>query len=175
MTDKERLGLAKEEYFYLQGAYERFDSAFFQIKSWSVTLGAAGILAALNLKSNQPIAFLMIGAMALTFWYMDITWKIFQRAHLPRIIALEAFLKGANAGLPVPDIRDSWKATFDEMTDRRRNGDRKAVVAIFAPNLSVPHVIILAASLVFAALSAGGLLQGDQPEPPKAAISIAQD
>ena len=174
MSDNDRRSLAKEEYFYLQGAYERFDSAFFQIKGWSVTLGTAGLLAALNLKANQSLAFLVIGGMSLAFWSMDITWKTFQRAHLPRIEALEAILRSDEPITEVPEVRASWKSNFDAMRGKNPDNDFPGP-AKFAPNVMIPPAIILVAAVALAYLSWAGWLSSDKPESPANVISISRD
>lgn len=126
----------RQEYFYLQQTIERFDEKALTIKTWSVTLGMAGIGAAYT---NKLPALLWLSAMAsLLFWVIEALWKTFQQAHYPRISEIEA-MRATLPPAPIvtPKINGSWMTHWDAGW-RNRN----LVRLMGWPHVFLPHSLV---------------------------------
>jgi hypothetical protein len=104
-----RTDLLLAEYLHVQKVVEDFDAKSLTIKAWSVTLSAAGLVAAYT--EDQPIVLLIAGFSALAFWLVEALWKTNQQAFYPRIRAIEAaFREGSE--IPPLQIATSWSASW---------------------------------------------------------------
>ena len=102
----------KDEYLKLQDQYEDYDRRSLTIKGW-VSAGAAAALV-LGLKEQGalgPRVWLVVGGLAICFWYLEARWKSFQYALRPRIEALELYFRGGSEVAPAPlQIFSAWFA-----------------------------------------------------------------
>jgi len=102
--------LLKEEYFFLQQAYEDFDRRALLIKGWSVTLSLGGIAIAFQEKSIQIL--LLSGLVALLFWVLEAMWKLFQYCNGTRIQEIESYFRGEIETLTPLQAYSTWFETF---------------------------------------------------------------
>ncbi len=145
-TPRDDDALLKEEYFRLQQMVEEFDGKSLTIKAWSVTLSAAGIVAAYVEKA--PIVLLIASGSALVFWMVEALWKTNQQAFYPRIRLIENHFSGSdNPVLPL-QIAHSWSAAW-----RQRGRARFAFTVMWWWHVALPHiaVAVVAALLFFVA------------------------
>ena len=80
------------EYYELLKIYEDYNRQALELKTWSVTVGIAALLAAIS--SPVPIkfkrlAFFVAAFFAIPFWLTESIWKTFQEAYLDRLLYLE--------------------------------------------------------------------------------------
>ncbi|MEP0964054.1 MAG: hypothetical protein ABJQ80_00975 [Lentilitoribacter sp.] len=126
------------EYELLYTTYESFNGYSLTLKSWSVTVGLAAVIAVYVEKlGNLGTIVLWTAAWStVPFWLLDAVWKSYQRAYIPRLEYLES-LKGCSAeNLHNFGIVESWDAThgyFDWIME--------------IPFSAFPHVFILAISV----------------------------
>lgn len=104
--------LLKEEYFFLQQAYEDFDRRALLIKGWSVTLSLGGIAIAFQEGSIQIL--ILSGLVALLFWVLEAMWKLFQYCNSVRIREIESYFRGDIEYLTPLQAYSTWFKTFQE-------------------------------------------------------------
>ena len=147
----------KDEYLKLQDQYEDYDRRALHIKGW---IGAAAITGfALGIDSNKNIdnrTLLIIGAIAICFWYLEASWKTFQYAISDRIRVLEAHFRQDKDILikdPKPFQIYSWwfKAYFSdepiypyEFESRPSSLAKRFFDAALLPFVHLPYSLILA-------------------------------
>lgn len=121
------------EYLQLQKTVEDFDAKALTIKAWSVTVSAAGVVAAYV--ESKPMILVVAGVTAIAFWLVEALWKANQHAYYPRIKQIEAYCAGS-----IPDIRplqvgSSWTATY------RKNRRELLVLHVATwPHVWLPHL-----------------------------------
>lgn len=132
-----------DEYRIVYTVIDNFDARSLTIKSWSVTLSAVGIGAAL--KEGAPLLALLAAASALVFWIIDAMWKGFQHIAVERAEVLEATIR---AGSPYrgPGLASHYKAAFKEAGQGRR-----ASKAFIRPSTFLPHGLVVLGALAAAA------------------------
>ncbi|WP_380877883.1 hypothetical protein ACFB49_14650 [Sphingomonas sp. DBB INV C78] len=137
MDDPTRLELLQAEYFKLQDHVETFDERALQIKTWSVTVSLAGVVAAYGSDSislsDRSVILWVAAASAASFWLIEFLWKCFQWSFLPRIEAIETEMRRISpAGTLAPlQIRAYWHGTF--------KGPRAKTAPDPATTLTPPH------------------------------------
>jgi hypothetical protein len=104
------LTLLKEEYFFLQKAYEDFDSRALTVKGWSATVALAAIGVGFY---QSPYLWLFAAGASLAFWLIEAQWKTFQYCYGDRIRLLEqAFREGTIAGIAPLQVHAAWGARW---------------------------------------------------------------
>jgi hypothetical protein len=132
MDEKKATDLLLAEYLQLQKVVEDFDSKALTIKAWSVTLSAAGIVAAYS--NSKPFLLIIAAVSALAFWFVEALWKVNQQAYYPRIRAIESSLAAGIMVQPL-QIATSWSKAWNA---RRR--DLFALQVICWPHVWMPHL-----------------------------------
>lgn len=84
--------LAVKEIDVLQNGIRNYDVMLLTIKGWAITLCSAFVLFAG--KERRPEYFVFCGAAILLFWWLDATYKKFQRKYIIRFNRLEHLLRG---------------------------------------------------------------------------------
>ena len=103
----EKIDLLKNEYLKLQDIYEDFDKRCHTIKNWSVVSALATI--GLGIDKGKPPLLLLGSFVALIFWFLESTWKIFQYSNGKRIKEIENAFALNNFENIVPlQIYSSW-------------------------------------------------------------------
>jgi hypothetical protein len=137
--------LLKEEYFFLQQAYEDFDRRALLIKGWAVTLALGGIAIAFQEKSLQIL--ILSGLVALLFWVLEAMWKLFQYCNSPRIQEIESYFRGEIDSLVPLQAYSTWFETFQNTESWSheivRNMFLGPVVIPYAPAVVVVMVLTI--------------------------------
>lgn len=135
--------LAWEEYKLLYTTYEGFNAQSLTLKSWSVTVGLAGIIAAYSGKAgrNGRIAVGLAALSAIPFWVTDALWKSYQRANIGRLETLEPLEGCEGGGVPAPFIMKSWDTHY-HWSD--------FLFLLHLPSVALPHVFTLCVGLLLA-------------------------
>lgn len=134
--DPGTLALLKEEYFHLQKVIEDCDQRSINIKTWSVTLGAAGIGAS---KSEPAIIFLSLIAAfaAIGFWCIESIWKNYQWAYYARIEAIETAFRDKYTKISPFQISTSWEESY------KSNKVVWFIKSFFLIPVMFPHILIV--------------------------------
>lgn len=107
------------EYELAYQIYEGYNQQLLTLKSWSVTIGIAALIAAYTkpVSSSGRVGVMLAGLSAIPFWLTETLWKLFQRTSLDRIMEIEA----CQIGLAVRDgactaaqIATVWNSSFDK-------------------------------------------------------------
>jgi len=131
--------LLAEEYLWLQRRIEDFDTRLLTIKAWSVTFAAGAIGLAWQQASPQLLFVSAISAFA--FWMIETVVKSHQRAHYPRLDAIEDHFAGTVSTSPM-QISKSWRLTF-----YARGKARRYFAHAGYPNVYLPHALIIVTAL----------------------------
>jgi hypothetical protein len=131
--------LLAEEYFLLQKRIEDFDTRLLTIKAWSVTFAAGAI--GLAWQQASPRLLFVSAISAFAFWMIEAVVKSHQRAHHPRLDAIEDHFAGRGSTTPL-QISKSWRATFFASGKIRRY-----LAHATYPNVYLPHVLVIATAL----------------------------
>jgi hypothetical protein len=124
-----------EEYYKCLGFVDAFDSKVLQIKTWSVTLGAAIISAAYA--SKRPALLLFAAIASLIFFYLECHWKVFQSAYTSRARIIEQDLRKQRLeDHYYPQIGHVMRATI------YGKGYRRAMDIAKSQHVALPHVAI---------------------------------
>lgn len=112
------LSYLKEEYFFLQKAYEEFDARALTVKGWSATVA----LAAIGVGFYQSVYLWLFSAGAsLVFWSIEALWKTFQYSYADRIRLLEEVFRTGQLGEVRPlQIHSAWVASWRSIRIRRQ-------------------------------------------------------
>ncbi|MBG6202699.1 hypothetical protein IWQ48_003846 [Labrenzia sp. EL_13] len=133
-------GKLTEEYLQLQKTVEEFDGKALTIKAWSVTLSAAGLVAAYV--EEKPVVLLIAASSAIIFWLIEALWKTNQYAFYSRIYQIEeAFLNGTE-DFPAFQIASSWSKSWN--AGRR---ERKVFQILVWPHVFLPHIVVAASGM----------------------------
>jgi hypothetical protein len=153
MDENKHYDLIAQEYLQLQKVVEDYDLRAITIKAWSVTFSAAGLSAAYL--QGKAVLLLVAGLSAVVFWIVEALWKTNQQAYYPRIREIETYFRTAGtkeAPLITPfKIGTAWSYHF-----RAKGGYRRAFKIMWWPHVALPHVVVLAASLLLLGLSLSG-------------------
>jgi hypothetical protein len=143
MKEEQLQSFLKDEYFFLQGAYEEFDGRALTIKSWAITI--CGGAYALAFERKAPILWVFGAIAALLFWLLEAMWKSFQYTHAARIQEIEKHFRGEHSANPIFPLQasSSW---FREWRRSKAVGKLARVAAIFV--VYVPHVFLFAGGLL---------------------------
>ena len=143
MTDHQRQELLQAEYFHLHTSIANFDERALTIKGWSVTVGMAGIAAALVEKA--PVLMLLSALASLLFWLVEGLWKAFQQAHYRRIRQIERYFAGewpAQKKFHVGHITGSWHYSWSQ----NKSGTLWRIM-VGRPHVYLPHAVVLVAGV----------------------------
>lgn len=149
MEAEKRAQLLLAEYMQLQKIIEDFDGRALTIKAWSVTLSAAGIVAAYT--QAQPVVLLIAAASALAFWLVETLWKAHQQGFYPRLYAIEAAMRDGTDIAPL-QISTQWKKEYDAAKRGR------LLRPMLFPHVFLPHLPVMVAGVglwLWAAPAAG--------------------
>ncbi|WOI09425.1 hypothetical protein [Thalassospira lucentensis] len=122
------------EYEHLQRIVEEFDGKSLTIKTWSVTLSAAGIVT--SIIEEKPLVLLVAAASSVVFWLIEALWKANQQAFYGRIKEIEAAFQ---TGTPIQPFRiaTSWSEHWNQ------NGRSLFAFKIMHwPHISLPHIVV---------------------------------
>lgn len=86
--------LLKEEYFFLQKAFEDFDLKSLSIKGWVTTGSAAAFILGVKWQEVATPTVLAIIAVCVVVWVVEAIWKLSQKAFSNRIRTIEAYFRG---------------------------------------------------------------------------------
>lgn len=131
------------EYELLYNTYESFNEQSLTLKSWSVTVGLAAIIAvyAEKVTLSGRVAILIAAFSAIPFWITDAFWKSYQNGYVARLQALELIKDCTN----IPDYKlgivTDWQLSYDWF-------DWLSV--LYWPSVALPHVFVLLAGLYLA-------------------------
>lgn len=144
--DKDRRSELLQEYFKVSDFVQAYDSYFVPIKAWSVTAGAVAVSAGFSKDLINPNAqagiFLVAFALALSFWFTEVRFKLLQLAHTYRQFDLERACK------------KMLKSSRQEYLGLSGRVQRLIVRASAGENVLLwPHVMF--PHVIFAALSIG--------------------
>jgi hypothetical protein len=120
-----------KEYFHLQSIVDGYNSDCLTIKSWSVTVSAVALGAAITEK--LPSLALVAVVTSLSFWLSEAYWRANQWAFIQRIREIELRRYAYS-----PLISYGWAKHFQGWLGR--NG-------FWQVRSAVPHVLIMAAAL----------------------------
>ena len=113
-AEKERRGLLKDEWIWLQDQYEDFDRRSLTIKGW-VSAGSAAALAIAfkDAGTHGRAVAIFIILLSACFWYLEARWKLFQYAHRTRIRVIEAYFRNdSDIYLQNPSPLQSYHSWF---------------------------------------------------------------
>ncbi|MEP1698309.1 MAG: hypothetical protein ABJJ69_17370 [Paracoccaceae bacterium] len=130
-----------QEYMQLQKTVEEFDGKALTIKAWSVTLSAAGVVAA-YVESKQEV-LLVAAASAIIFWLVEALWKTNQNAFYSRLYENEEAFQGKTEGVLPFQIAHSWSRSW-----RAGRKERKMLQVMAWPHVFLPHVVVAAGGMV---------------------------
>ena len=148
MDDAERDRFLKDEYLKLQDQYEDYDRRSLTIKGW-VSAGAAGAIALGVQKAESSVILLVVALLALCFWYLEASWKIFQYALRLRIEELEAHFRGEIVVFHPLQMFAKWFERY-----ARINGTRRLIGAAAQGFVMLPYALIIAICLAIYAEAA---------------------
>lgn len=132
--DKKHLdNLLKDEYLFLQNAYEDFDKRALLIKGWSITVALGGIGLAFQLKSMSIMV--LAGLAALLLWVMEALWKFFQYCSGPRISVIEGYFRGEQEEIFPLQAYTSWFDVFSSS----RSWFKEILSNMFLAPVLIPH------------------------------------
>lgn len=141
LTAHEKATLLKDEYLFLQEAYEDFDRRALQIKSWSITIYAASI--GFALERGLPEMWVLLLISSSLFWYIEATWKSFQYAHQKRMYVIEDYFSGEReeSTIELLAITSSWM---------KRYAQNKRIIprGSFQSFVMFPHVVAVIISTI---------------------------
>ncbi|SFA49810.1 hypothetical protein SAMN04487972_10713 [Paracoccus halophilus] len=130
------------EYNLIYGAYEDFNGHFITLKSWSVSVALAAIIAVYSEKlgASGRVILWVAALAAIPFWVLDTIWKSYQSAYLDRLRTLEGFGNCKNLeGYALGSI-SSWQDAHNEFGLLDWLG--------FAINSAFPHAFVLIVGLI---------------------------
>jgi len=133
-----------QEYLELIRIYENYNKQALELKTWSVTVGIAAILATISAPitiKQKRIASLVAGLFAIPFWLTETIWKLFQSAYLDRLIEIEECAKIEFVLCQSPKIISSWRTSYHEETALNW------LFLAFKPHLLLPHIVLLSAGI----------------------------
>jgi len=133
-----------QEYFELIRIYEDYNRQALELKTWSVTIGIAAILAAISAPvsvKHKRIASLVAGLFAIPFWLTETIWKLFQAAYVERLIEIERCISLPDLSCETPKIINSWQESFNDETIVNW------MEIAFKPHILLPHIVLLAAGI----------------------------
>lgn len=129
-----------QEYLELIRIYEDYNKQTLELKTWSVTVGIAAILATISTPitiKQKRIASLVAGLLAIPFWLTETIWKLFQSAYLDRLIEIEECAKIEFVLCQSPKIVSSWRTSYQDQTVLNW------LSFAFKPHLLLPHFVLL--------------------------------
>ncbi len=126
---------ALQEYYFIEDLIDRFDQRSLTIKSWSITLTAAVIAAAVVQKS--PNLSIVAAFASLVFWYLEAIWKYFQEATVIRLHKLEKIIENDIEAYNGPKISSAFTEHFSKSWYRRNFPS-----TLWYINVILPHVLI---------------------------------
>jgi hypothetical protein len=125
---------ALREYYQAQSAMDSFDNRSFQIKSWSITVGAAAAGAAVT--QEAPYLYALGAVAALSFWVIDALWKSFQVIWQKRGVELEKLLNAPDMkAYTGPRIHETFKREFKVLWSWLR-----LIPCLLRANVMLPHM-----------------------------------
>ncbi len=142
--NEHRENLLKDEYIFLQHAYEDFDRRSLLIKGWSVTIVLGGI--AVGIQEESIIILVLAGLASFFFWLLESMWKIFQYCNGKRIQVIESYFRGELDDLQPLQAYATWFEAF-----RSSNGWVRGILNnMFLGPVLIPHApaILLVVALI---------------------------
>ncbi|MBK0327293.1 hypothetical protein I5535_08290 [Rhodobacteraceae bacterium F11138] len=130
------------EYELVYQAYEGYNEQLLTLKSWSVTIGIAALIAAYTkpVSSSGKIGVTLAAFSAIPFWLTETFWKLFQRTSLDRLTEIEACQTGASVrdgACTVAQISTVWNNSFDT------SSWKYWLEGAFDPHVLLPHLALL--------------------------------
>jgi uncharacterized membrane protein len=137
------------EYELVYKVYEGYNEQLLTLKSWSVTIGIAALIAAYTkpVSSSGKMGVMLAALSAIPFWLTETFWKLFQRTSLDRLIEIEACQTGADVrdgACTVAQISTVWKNNFDT------SSWKYWLEGAFDLHVLFPHLALLATGLALA-------------------------
>ncbi|MCL6285660.1 hypothetical protein M3P21_19200 [Ruegeria sp. 2012CJ41-6] len=129
-----------DEYMQLQKTVEDFDGKALTIKAWSVTLSAAGLVAAYI--ENEPAVLLVASGSAVIFWMVEALWKINQNAFYSRIYQIEEAFRNQATDFSPYQIASGWSRSW-----RSGKRERKVLQVMAWPHVFLPHIVVAVCGL----------------------------
>lgn len=147
--DQQDRGFLKDEYLKLQDQYEDFDRRSLTIKGWVSAGAAVAIVAGLKDEGSFGIVqWLIVAALAATFWYLEARWKQFQYALAGRLKELERYFRGEGPEPKPLQIYSSWFTHYKKATERSALWP-----AARQDFVMLPYVVIIAVCMIGIALN----------------------
>jgi len=133
--------LLKEEYFHIQKEIEGYDQKSLSVKSWSVTVGVAGIASAFH--QGVPALLLVAAVASLLFWIIEVYWKVFQNSFYPRVRRIEKYFRTGKGTIAPLQMTRSWYGAFEKI-----KADRSYLKLAFYPHIFLPHLLVVIGGVV---------------------------
>lgn len=196
IDEKDLRGYLKDEYLLLQNLYEDFDRRSLTIKGWIATGAVTALAISFTNEKTQWVRYvpLIMVLIAVTFWFLEATWKQFQYAFRDRIRSIEAYFRG-DADILEKDIKPfqayhSWstslledepiylyetKAAAAERRQKRKKGEKIRQRAAIRPTPRALRFAVIALEpfvclpyVLIIAVSITSFVVLSRPAPPKA-------
>lgn len=151
MTDDQLNTCLQAEYLHLQKTIEDFDARALTIKAWSVSFGFVAIAGAFA--THARVAFLIAAGSALSFWILEILWKLFQTAHYDRGYAIEAHFRGETKIAHPFQLSSAWYVAW------RRDRLRRIPRIARWPHVALPHAIVCVLGVALYVLAGAGVVK----------------
>ena len=133
------LSLLKDEYLMVQEFYQDIDRRCFTIMGWSITVAVTALGAAVVYA--QPILLLVAFISAVTFWYLEASWRGLSHFMSQRILQIERAIAAAKVDSLLPlQLYTEWEKE-DEKTGRQTHN------YFLKLQTSMPHLLIALISL----------------------------
>jgi hypothetical protein len=128
------LGLLRDEYLMVQEFYQDIDRRCFTIMGWSITVAVTAIGA--GIVYAQSILLLVASLAALTFWYLEASWRGLSYFMSHRILQIEETIAGGTGGGLTPlQLYTEWEQEY-------RNAGRQTRKYFFKLQTAMPHFLI---------------------------------
>lgn len=161
--------LLRDEYLKLQDQYEDYDRRALTIKGWISAASIAGFALGIDSGKHVNVATLIaIALIALCFWYLESSWKLFQYAIRDRIRIIEAHFRKDERILfknPQPlQIYHWWFKSYSqdlpiyphESEYRPSSKGKRLLKAAFQPFVHLPYSLIILICLGFQIMAMQG-------------------
>ncbi|MCO4826450.1 MAG: hypothetical protein KC451_16510 [Amylibacter sp.] len=132
-----------KEYELLYSTYESFNQQSLTLKSWSVTVGLAAIIAVYSDKVGRfgRVAIISAALSAIPFWIVDAFWKSYQTAFLGRLEFLEGIQNCSETASHSFGIVSDWDHSHEWFD---------WIGMLYMPNVALPHAFVLLFGLYLA-------------------------
>jgi hypothetical protein len=162
VNETEKEALLKEEYFFLQKAFEDFDLKSLTIKGWVTTGSAAAFILGVKWQEVATPTVVAVIAVSAVVWIIEAIWKLSQKAFSNRIRTIEAYFRSDKTVVKQDvfplQIYNSWYEAYYadlpvytyeiDMGLRNKGIQERFFKMLFRPSVFFPYLPIIAICLV---------------------------